>query len=93
MKSYVFRVALEEEDGTWSAVIPVLPGCGVDAGSPEEALDAVREAAQSYVESLIEESRPIPSYHVPGSELEGAAIVVVAVHPRPQRLIMGSADP
>ena len=81
MKSYVFRVELEEEDGVWSAVIPVLPGCAADAETPEEALDAVREAAHFYVESLIEDGRPVPSDDVHASELDGAAVAVVAGRP------------
>jgi len=81
MKSYVFRVELEEEDGVWSAVIPVLPGCAADADSPEEAIEAVREAAQFYVESLLEDGRLVPADDVRASEIEGAAVAVVAGWP------------
>jgi predicted RNase H-like HicB family nuclease len=76
MKSYVYRVELEEEDGVWSAVIPVLPGCAVDAGSPEEALEAIRDVAQVYIETLIEDKLTVPEDEVP-SVLDGAAIAVV----------------
>ena len=77
MKSYVFKVELEQDpdSGLWSAVIPALPGCAVDAGSAEEALEAIREAANAYVEVLVEDGR-----HVPSDEavIEGAAVAVVA---------------
>ena len=55
MKSYVFKVELEQDPGSglWSAVIPALPGCAVDAGSAEQALEAIREAANAYVEVLV----------------------------------------
>jgi predicted RNase H-like HicB family nuclease len=77
MKSYIFRVELEQEDGVWSAVVPALPGCAIDAGSPDEALEAIQEAAQAYVEVLIEDGRPIPLEAV-DSGAEGAAVAVVA---------------
>jgi predicted RNase H-like HicB family nuclease len=77
MKSYVFKVELEEEDGVWSAVVPAMPGCAVDADSPEEALEAIRELAQIFVESLLEDGRPIPLDEVK-SGIDGAAVAVVA---------------
>ena len=76
MKSYIFRVELEEEDGTWSAVIPAMPGCAVDAGSPEEAMEAIRDLAQVFVESLLEDGKPIPLEEV-SSGAEGAAVAVI----------------
>jgi antitoxin HicB len=78
MKSYIFKVELEEEDGVWSAVVPSMPGCAVDAGSPEEALEAIREAAQIFVESLIEDGMPVPADRIESGVIEGAAVAVVA---------------
>ena len=75
MKSYVFRVELEEEDGVWSAVIPALPGCAVDADSPAEALEILREAAQAYIEVMIEHGDLVPTDDTI-SVVEGAAIAV-----------------
>ena len=77
MKSYVFKVELEQdpESGLWSAVIPALPGCAVDAGSAEQALEAIREAANAYVEVLVEEGRHVSSA---AAVIEGAAVAVVA---------------
>jgi predicted RNase H-like HicB family nuclease len=77
MKSYIFRVELEQEDGVWSAVVPALPGCAVDAGSISEALEAIQDAAQMYVQVLIEDGRPIPLDEV-SSGAEGAAVAIVA---------------
>jgi predicted RNase H-like HicB family nuclease len=77
MKSYIFRVELEQEEGIWSAVVPALPGCAVDAGSPNEALEAIQEAARAYVQVLLEDGRPIPLEAV-DSGVEGAAVAVVA---------------
>jgi len=78
MKSYIFRVEVEQdEDGTWSAVVPALPGCAVDAGTVNEALEAIQEAAQAYVEVLLEDGRPIPLEEV-RSGIDGAAVAIVA---------------
>lgn len=62
MKSYVFSVELaEEEDGRWSAWIEALPGCATWGCSKEEALAALQDAAQAYIEVLLEKGQPLPS--------------------------------
>jgi antitoxin HicB len=79
MKSYVFKVELvqDEDDGGWSAIIPVLPGCAADGDTPEEAVEYVRELAQAYIEVLVEDGRPIPQ-EGRVAEVEGAAVAVLA---------------
>ncbi len=61
VKTYVFRVEVEqEEDGRWSAEIPALPGCATWGYTKEEALEALQEGAQAYLEVLFEDGRPLP---------------------------------
>lgn len=60
MKTYVFRAEVEEEDGCWVAEIPSLPGCATEGDSKEEALEALREAAQAYVDVMSEHGDPLP---------------------------------
>ncbi len=60
VKTYVFRVEVEEEDGRWVAEIPSLPGCVTEGDTKEEALDALREAAQAYLEVMHEHGAPLP---------------------------------
>jgi antitoxin HicB len=78
MKSYVFKVDLDqEEDGRWSAVVPALLGCNAWGYSAEEALEAIREVAQAYVEVLMEDGEAVPledSQTV--TVMDGAAIAV-----------------
>ena len=62
MKTYIFAVELEhEEDGRWSATVQSLPGCATWGYSREEALNALQEATQAYIQTLLEQGKPIPS--------------------------------
>jgi predicted RNase H-like HicB family nuclease len=59
VQSHVFRVVIEEdrfEDGkiAYHAFCPDLKGCRTWGHSPEGALANIREAAELYVEDLIE---------------------------------------
>ena len=74
MKTYVFKVEVEKyEDGYWEAEIPSLPGCAVGGDTREEALAALREAAQAYLEILAKHQQPLPR------EAEAEVIVIPEV--------------
>ena len=60
MKTYVFSVEVEEDDGRWVAEVPSLPGCVTEGDTKEEAVDALREATQAYLEVMIEHGDPVP---------------------------------
>lgn len=60
MKTYVFKVELEEEGGIWTAVVPALPGCNAWAKTKEEVLLAIQENTKAYLETLIEEGQTVP---------------------------------
>jgi predicted RNase H-like HicB family nuclease len=61
VKTYLLEVELqEEEDGRWSVWIPSLPGCAAWGYSEEEALKAIQDAAQAYIEDVIESGESIP---------------------------------
>jgi predicted RNase H-like HicB family nuclease len=78
MKSYIFRVTTEqEEDGGWTAVVPVLPGCAASADTEEEAIEYVRDLAKAYVDVLVEDGKPVPTDETT-SVVDGAAVAVVA---------------
>ena len=48
-----FRVVLEpSEEGGFTAVVPVLPGCISEGDTREEALANIREAIGLYLESV-----------------------------------------
>ena len=58
MKTYIFEVELEQDDdGRWSATIPVLAGCSAWGYTKEEALQALKEVARAYLEVSLAEGR------------------------------------
>lgn len=76
MKSYILHASVQqEEDGRWSAWIEALPGCTAWGYTKEEALAALKEAAELYVQDMIEAGQELPK--------EGVEVVetpVVAVN-------------
>ncbi len=56
-----YTVILEKghEEG-YVAVCPTLPGCVSQGGTKREALENIREAAELYVEALLEDGLPVP---------------------------------
>lgn len=65
MKSYVFKVVIEEDaydDGrkAYHASCPALKGCHTWGHTYEEALTNIQEAVELYVEDLRESGEPIP---------------------------------
>lgn len=68
MKTFVLKVTLkEEEDGRWSASIPALPGCSSWGYSRQEALDNIKDAAEIFIEDMIDAGQGIPA---PTDEME-----------------------
>lgn len=75
MKTYIFRAELEQgEDGRWSSWINALPGCAAWGYTREEALSALKDAAEAYVEDMIEAGENVPE---PGVEVNEALAVTV----------------
>ncbi|MBI4322086.1 MAG: type II toxin-antitoxin system HicB family antitoxin [Chloroflexi bacterium] len=65
MKSYVFKVIIEEdkfENGgnAYHAYSPALKGCHTWGHTYQEALANIQEAVSLYIEDLIEAGEPIP---------------------------------
>jgi predicted RNase H-like HicB family nuclease len=62
MKTFVLRVDLKEEDDRrWSASIPALPGCSSWGYSRQEALENIKDAAEIYIEDMIDAGESIPA--------------------------------
>ena len=57
--TFAVIVHLAEEGGYW-AEVPSLPGCVSQGETLEETLANVREAIELFVETMIEDSEPVP---------------------------------
>ena len=80
MKTYVFRVEVEqEEDGRWSADIPSLIGCAACGYTKEEALEAIQEGAQAYLEVMAEHDDPLPQAAEEVSTVPRSEVVTVTL--------------
>ena len=61
MRTYVFEVDIEqEEDGSWFAEIPMLPGCALSCYPREHVLESLQEAAQMMLEVMVEHGDLLP---------------------------------
>ncbi len=76
MKTFVLKVSLKEEDGRWSATIPALPGCSSWGYSSQEALDNIKDAAEIYIEDMIDAGEDLPA---PSDEVELIDAPAIAV--------------
>ena len=81
MKTYIFRVEVEQdEDGRWGADIPVLPGCAAWGYTREEALEALQDTAQAFLEVMMEFDDPLPpEADREVKNLSGSDVVTVTV--------------
>ena len=56
-----YRIIVEQdEDGTFTAECPSLPGCISQGKSREETLKNIKDAIKGYLESLKKHNEPIP---------------------------------
>ena len=80
MTTYIFAVEVEqEEDGRWSADIPLISGCAAWGYTKEESLEALQEGAQAYVEVMMEHDDPLPAEGDEVTIISGSEVVTVNV--------------
>lgn len=80
MTTYVFKATLEEEDdGRWSARVGILPGCATWGYTREEALEALQNGTELYVEDMIECGDEIPIEEISDSGELTVKVTVNAV--------------
>jgi predicted RNase H-like HicB family nuclease len=63
MKSYVFRVVLEQDADVWRAYVPELEAKGAASwgSSKDEALKNIQEVTQMVIEDLLEMGETLPA--------------------------------
>ena len=78
MKSYVFRVVLEQDEDVWRAYVPELEarGAATWGTTSEEALRNIQEVTQVVVEELLADGEPLPK-SITVSEEPAIAVNVV----------------
>lgn len=75
MKSYIFDANVQQEgDGRWSAWIEALPGCTAWGYPREEALEALKDAAELYIQDMIEEGEELPKEGIQVAESPVVAV-------------------
>ncbi len=62
MRSYVFKVVVEPDEGRWHACVPELEsrGAATWGRTREEALKNIQEVAQMVIEDMLEDGESIP---------------------------------
>ena len=62
MRTFRYKIQIRPEtDGTYTVIVPSLPGCLTFGDTIEEALEMAREAVEVYIESLASRGKEIPS--------------------------------
>jgi predicted RNase H-like HicB family nuclease len=56
-----YRILIEQdEDGIFVAEVPALPGCISQGSTRSESINNIKEAIESYLESLKKHNEPVP---------------------------------
>jgi predicted RNase H-like HicB family nuclease len=59
--SKTYRIVLRKEsEGTYTAIVPALPGCITWGENIEHAMEMAKEAITGYIEVLKGEGEPVP---------------------------------
>jgi predicted RNase H-like HicB family nuclease len=57
---YVYVIE-QAADGSYSAYVPDLPGCTTSGATADEVRRNIKDAVNSYIESLREHNEPVPA--------------------------------
>ena len=80
MVTYVFKAELEEEeDGRWSSWIDALPGCAAWGYTRDEALQALQEGTEIFVECMLDRGDSIPASEGEISDVTTVTVTVETV--------------
>lgn len=58
--SYPIQLVYDLEEEDWEAQILDLPGCMSDGADPNEAVENIKDAQQTWIESCIENGQEVP---------------------------------
>ena len=61
MRTLRYKIQIRPEtDGTYTVIVPSLPGCLTFGNTIEEAIEMAKEAIEVYIESLVARDKKIP---------------------------------
>ncbi|MGA9100113.1 MAG: type II toxin-antitoxin system HicB family antitoxin [Methanotrichaceae archaeon] len=61
MRTLRYKIQLiKEDDGSYTVIVPALPGCLTSGETVEEAIEMAKEAIEGYIESLAARGLEIP---------------------------------
>ncbi|HEX7445645.1 MAG TPA: type II toxin-antitoxin system HicB family antitoxin [Methanothrix sp.] len=74
MTTLHYKILLrKEEDGTYTVIVPSLPGCLTFGNTVEEALEMAKEVIEGFIECMIARGEEVPV------ETDEAMICTIAV--------------
>ena len=77
MKTVVLKVSLnKEKDGRWSAPVPGLPGCASWGYSEQEAMANVKDAAEVFIEDMMEAGENLQALPGPIEVIDEPAVAI-----------------
>lgn len=56
----LYTVIIEKENNTFGAYVPDLPGCVAVSETESEVIELIKEAMELHIESMLEDSLPLP---------------------------------
>jgi len=57
-----FTVVIEPDEDAYHAFAPALPGCHTFGDTVDEAVIHIKEAMALYIEEIVENDQPIPTF-------------------------------
>lgn len=60
-RRYTYTAVIEPDEGGFHAFVPALPGCHTFGETMEAARANLKEAAELYLECLIQDGEPVPA--------------------------------
>ena len=68
-----YTIVIEKSPQNYAAYVPDLPGCVATGATRDEAVDEMRRAIQFHIESLRENSEPVPAPRCTAAVVDVAA--------------------
>ena len=60
MRKYTIILEPDQEEGGYTVIVPILPGCVTQGETVEQCIERAKEAIAGYIESLEAHGEPVP---------------------------------